>query len=137
MARGKRKQRTVSHGESSRSSSVLGLDDLVTTELDSVNESLVLLTRNTLGSLGLGEEGNNRRSRVSTAARAKTKATKEGSASTFFETLPKGSTKNSKRRRTYTTVILMSAGSPPLTSETNLEARTTSRVVTPKSLLGS
>jgi len=57
----------VGHGESSRSGTVLGLDDLVTTELDAVDQLLVLLTRLDGRSLGdLGEEGNDSDTGVAT-----------------------------------------------------------------------
>ena len=44
------------HGESGRTSTVLGLDDLVTTELDTVDVVLELLALKVVA--GLGEEGN-------------------------------------------------------------------------------
>jgi hypothetical protein len=44
------------HGESGRASTVLGLDDLVTTELDAVNVLFELLALEVVA--GLGEEGN-------------------------------------------------------------------------------
>ena len=56
---------TVSHREGSRSSSILSLDDLVSSELNPVHESLVGLSGNTLGELGLGEQRNDGSSRVS------------------------------------------------------------------------
>jgi hypothetical protein len=54
------------HGKSSRASTILGLDDLITTELDAVDESLVLLSGD--GNVGLdsAEDGDNGLARVST-----------------------------------------------------------------------
>ncbi|GAO46076.1 hypothetical protein G7K_0319-t1 [Saitoella complicata NRRL Y-17804] len=46
----------VGHGEGGGASTVLGLDDLVTTELDTVDELVTGLTRDTVA--GLGKEGN-------------------------------------------------------------------------------
>ena len=56
----------VRHGEGRRARTVLGLDDLVTTELDAVNEGLVGLTGDRARVLGLGDEGNDGRARVAT-----------------------------------------------------------------------
>lgn len=56
----------VSHGKSGRSGTGLGLDNFVTTELDSVDESLVSLTGNTLCDLSLREEGDDGYARVTT-----------------------------------------------------------------------
>lgn len=47
-----------SHGKSSRSGTVLGLDDLITTELDAVDE-LITDSSADVGVVGLGEKGNN------------------------------------------------------------------------------
>jgi len=48
-------RRTETHGEGSRSGTGLGLDDLITTELDPLDESLVLLTLDILSDAGLGK----------------------------------------------------------------------------------
>lgn len=53
-----------SHGEGGRAGSVLGLDDLVTSELDAVGQSLDLLLGE--GVAGLGEEGDDGDARVAT-----------------------------------------------------------------------
>lgn len=53
-----------SHGEGGRAGSVLGLDDLVTSELDAVSQSLDLLLGE--GVAGLGEKGNDGDTRVTT-----------------------------------------------------------------------
>ena len=45
------------HGEGGRAGTSLGLDDLVTTELDALDESLVLLALDVLAEGGLREEG--------------------------------------------------------------------------------
>jgi hypothetical protein len=47
-----------SHGEGSGTSTVLSLDDLITTELDAVDEVVELLAGD-VGMAGLGDEGNN------------------------------------------------------------------------------
>lgn len=52
------------HGESGRASTVLGLDNLVTTELDAVDVAVELLTLEVVA--GLGEEGNDSSTRVAT-----------------------------------------------------------------------
>ena len=57
---------TVTHGESGRSGTSLGLDDLVTTELDPLDESLVLLSLDILAEGSLREQRNNGDTRVST-----------------------------------------------------------------------
>lgn len=54
-----------SHGKSGRASTVLGLDDLVTTELDAVHEVVTSLTLNA-GVVGLGKEGDDSDTRVTT-----------------------------------------------------------------------
>lgn len=60
-------ERTVSHAEGGRTSTVLGLDDFITTKLDTVDELLVLLALSNRASLlGLGEERNNGNARVAT-----------------------------------------------------------------------
>lgn len=53
------------HGESGGTSTVLGLDDLVTTELDAVDELITGSTVN-VGVVGLGEERDNGDTRVTT-----------------------------------------------------------------------
>ena len=53
------------HGEGGGASAVLGLDDLVTTELDAVDESVAGLTGN-VGVVGLGEERDDGHARVAT-----------------------------------------------------------------------
>lgn len=54
----------VGHGKSGRASALLGLDDLVASELDTLDQSLKLVFRNVDRRLGLAEEGNNGLSRV-------------------------------------------------------------------------
>ena len=55
----------VSHGEGGGTGTVLGLDNLVTTELDAVNELLVLLALgDSITAVGLGEEGHDGDTRV-------------------------------------------------------------------------
>lgn len=54
----------IGHGEGGGTGTSLGLDDLVTTELNPVDESLVSLTLDTLGDAGLGEKGNDGNTRV-------------------------------------------------------------------------
>jgi hypothetical protein len=49
---------SVGHGEGGRASTVLGLHDLVTTELDAVDESVVLVVGNGSRGLNLAEKGN-------------------------------------------------------------------------------
>lgn len=56
---------SLSHGESGGTSTVLGLDNLVTTELDTVNKGIKSLTRD-IGVTGLGDQGNNGVTRVAT-----------------------------------------------------------------------
>ncbi len=58
---------TITHGEGSGTSTSLGLYDLITTELNPLDESLVRLARNTLGDLGLGEEWDDGDAGVTTA----------------------------------------------------------------------
>jgi hypothetical protein len=53
------------HGESGRSSTVLGLDDLVTTELDAVDELVELLAAD-VGVVGLRKQGDDGDTRVTT-----------------------------------------------------------------------
>lgn len=50
---------SVGHGEGGAPSALLGLDDLITTELDTVDELLVDLTGDRLALIGLREEGHN------------------------------------------------------------------------------
>jgi len=50
---------SIGHGQSSGASAVLSLDDLITTELDAVDESIVLVIRNGDGRSDLAEERNN------------------------------------------------------------------------------
>jgi hypothetical protein len=57
---------TETHGEGSGSGTSLGLDNLVTTELDPLDESLVLLTLDILTDASLREQRNNGDTRVST-----------------------------------------------------------------------
>lgn len=54
-----------SHGEGGGTSTILGLDDLVTTELDAVHELIAGGTFD-VGVVGLGEEGNDGDTRVTT-----------------------------------------------------------------------
>ena len=54
-----------SHGESSRTSTVLSLDDLITTELNAVDQVIELLASD-VGVAGLGDQGNDSDARVST-----------------------------------------------------------------------
>ncbi len=57
----------VGHGEGSGSGTVLGLDDFVTTELDAVNELLVLLALGDgVTAVGLAEQGYDGDTRVTT-----------------------------------------------------------------------
>lgn len=56
----------VRHGEGSASSTILCLDDLVTTKLDAVHELVVGLAGDILAKVGLGKEGNDRGSAVAT-----------------------------------------------------------------------
>lgn len=56
----------VSHRQGRASSTILGLDDLVTTELDAVNELSVDLARDGLAVGILGEEGDDGRAAVAT-----------------------------------------------------------------------
>lgn len=56
----------VGHGEGGGSGTGLGLDDLVTAELDTLDQGLVGLARDSLGDRGLGEEGDDGHSRMST-----------------------------------------------------------------------
>jgi len=55
---------SVSHGKSGGSGAVLGLDDLVTTELDTVGESVELVLGNVDSRLGLAEERDDSLARV-------------------------------------------------------------------------
>ena len=57
---------SIGHGQSGGTSTVLGLDNLVTTELNSVHESIVLVVRDLNGRRGLADEGDNGLARVST-----------------------------------------------------------------------
>ena len=57
---------SIGHGQSGGTSTVLGLDNLVTTELNSVHESIVLVVRNLNCRRGLADEGDNGLARVST-----------------------------------------------------------------------
>lgn len=62
-------KRTVSHGKGSRSGSILSLDDLISTELDPLDESSVRLSsllNNRLSLSGLRENRDDGDSRVST-----------------------------------------------------------------------
>lgn len=54
-----------SHGEGGRASTVLGLDNLITTELDAVDESVAGLARDG-GVVGLRQQGNNGHTGVAT-----------------------------------------------------------------------
>jgi hypothetical protein len=56
----------VSHGEGGGTSAILGLDDLVATELNTVDESIVLVVGDSDGGRDLAEEGHNGLARVST-----------------------------------------------------------------------
>ena len=56
----------VRHREGSASSTILCLDDLVTTKLDAVHELVVGLAGNILAKVGLGKEGDDRGSAVAT-----------------------------------------------------------------------
>ena len=56
---------TETHGEGSRSGTGLGLNDLITTKLNPLDESLVLLTLDILTDAGLREQWNNGNTRVS------------------------------------------------------------------------
>lgn len=55
---------SVGHREGGRTGTVLGLDDLVTAELDAVDESIVLVVGNGRRGLDLAEEGNDGLARV-------------------------------------------------------------------------
>lgn len=55
-----------SHGQGGRASAILGLDDLVTTKLDTVDQVLVLVARNRDAGLDSTEDGDNGLARVST-----------------------------------------------------------------------
>ena len=57
---------SISHGESGRSSTILGLDDLITTKLNTVHESIVLVGRDVDGGGSLAEERDNGLARVAT-----------------------------------------------------------------------
>lgn len=57
---------SVGHGEGGGSGTVLGLDDLVTTELDTVGEGVELVLGNVDSRLGLAEERDNGLARVAT-----------------------------------------------------------------------
>lgn len=50
---------SISHGQSGRTGTILGLNNLITTELDTVDEAVVLVVRNGDAGLGLAEKGNN------------------------------------------------------------------------------
>lgn len=50
---------SIGHGESGRTSTILGLDDLITTELDAVDESVVLVVGNGDAGRDLAEKGQN------------------------------------------------------------------------------
>jgi hypothetical protein len=55
---------SVGHGQGSGAAAILGLNDLVTTELDTVDESVVLVVGDAGGRSNLAEEGNNGLARV-------------------------------------------------------------------------
>lgn len=57
---------SVTHREGSGTGTSLGLDDLVTTELDSLDQSLVLLALDVLAKGGLAQKGDNGDTRVTT-----------------------------------------------------------------------
>lgn len=61
-----KKKHTVTHREGSGTGTGLGLDDLVTTKLDPVNEGLVSLTADVFALRGLGEERDDGDTRVTT-----------------------------------------------------------------------
>lgn len=56
----------ISHGEGGRAETLLGLDDLITTELDAVDKSIVLVVRDGDGGSDLAEERNDGLARVAT-----------------------------------------------------------------------
>ena len=56
----------ISHGEGGRAETLLSLDDLITTELDAVDESIVLVVRDGDRGGNLAEEGNDGLARVAT-----------------------------------------------------------------------
>lgn len=54
----------IGHGEGGRASTILGLHDFITTELNTVDESIVLVVRDGDGGGDLAEEGNDCLARV-------------------------------------------------------------------------
>lgn len=93
----------------------------VTTELNPVHQSLVLLALDALGDLGLGEERDDGHAGVSSATDVLS------GVSNVFEVIEWNG-------KAYTTVTLVSLGLVPWMPDKKVEDLTTSKVVTPNSL---